>query len=215
MSVMDRDKLSAALAAGMVLVGVYMVIAKNQRYMEACSRYAEARAVEHRDEAALAAAQQAADVAAREKLIAEEIHRSIQELALLHEALRTNGNCIAQCDCALSSLLASKPSFFVARVEKQRHMDEVLAHTIHINDLKLEKTVFQERLRMAEQALLALQQGGPHTASDDQLCMVCLDAAPQTVLVPCGHFTCHDCALRLQQCPRCRGKIDQRIRSYP
>lgn len=46
-------------------------------------------------------------------------------------------------------------------------------------------------------------------------CMVCFQTKPIIVLVPCGHAgLCRKCAKKLETCPFCRKKIDQRIRIF-
>ncbi|VDD81389.1 unnamed protein product [Mesocestoides corti] len=45
-------------------------------------------------------------------------------------------------------------------------------------------------------------------------CRVCLDRPVKCVFVPCGHFSCEDCSLRLTHCPVCRKAIEIRQTCY-
>lgn len=54
---------------------------------------------------------------------------------------------------------------------------------------------------------------------DDKLCIVCLQVAYNTVLLPCGHlYLCYECAIsikkRNEKCPACRSLIESLHRVY-
>jgi len=62
----------------------------------------------------------------------------------------------------------------------------------------------------ADEAEKKLQQ-----LSDEMKCKVCLDNEADVCFIPCGHLcTCVQCANKLKQCPICRTKIQQSIRTY-
>jgi len=53
------------------------------------------------------------------------------------------------------------------------------------------------------------------TASTDRICVICLSAESNALLLDCGHaMTCLDCASRLQVCPICRSRISRFMRFY-
>lgn len=45
-------------------------------------------------------------------------------------------------------------------------------------------------------------------------CCICLEEAPDTALVPCGHCLCGGCARELDNCPVCRKRIQSFLRIY-
>ncbi|XP_077612939.1 baculoviral IAP repeat-containing protein 7 [Crocuta crocuta] len=49
---------------------------------------------------------------------------------------------------------------------------------------------------------------------EERTCKVCLDHSVCTVLVPCGHLVCADCAPALRQCPLCRAPIRSYVRTF-
>ena len=56
------------------------------------------------------------------------------------------------------------------------------------------------------QLFIPLQAPAPASAGEDnKVCVVCMDAPLQMVLVPCGHMcVCEECAQQISQCPICR-----------
>lgn len=46
-------------------------------------------------------------------------------------------------------------------------------------------------------------------------CGICRDRDIDTVLLPCVHMLCRDCAYRLERCPVCRILIKQTLKSFP
>lgn len=58
--------------------------------------------------------------------------------------------------------------------------------------------------------------GKKRKRSEKHECVVCLDAQAKHAMVPCGHLcVCGDCAKQsLNDCPVCRGKVDNVIRIY-
>lgn len=57
----------------------------------------------------------------------------------------------------------------------------------------------QERLSVLEDALL---------------CCICLSRLVSAVLCPCGHMTCSDCSLKIEECPLCRTEIERRQKVF-
>lgn len=54
-----------------------------------------------------------------------------------------------------------------------------------------------------------------NTSDDVLVCAICLENAKTTVFEPCGHIcSCHVCALRLNDCPICRQRIQHIGRVY-
>ncbi|XP_043409419.1 baculoviral IAP repeat-containing protein 7 isoform X2 [Prionailurus bengalensis] len=49
---------------------------------------------------------------------------------------------------------------------------------------------------------------------EERTCKVCLDHPVCTVLVPCGHLVCADCAPVLRLCPLCRAPIRSCVRTF-
>ena len=39
-------------------------------------------------------------------------------------------------------------------------------------------------------------------------CSICCSKPKSVVVIPCGHFLCRECVERVEQCPMCRGSID-------
>jgi hypothetical protein len=47
---------------------------------------------------------------------------------------------------------------------------------------------------------------------EDDECPICMDAKKDTVFIPCGHYTtCGSCASRLNTCPICRARVEERV----
>ncbi|XP_052808113.1 putative inhibitor of apoptosis [Mya arenaria] len=50
---------------------------------------------------------------------------------------------------------------------------------------------------------------------DQQLCKICMDKEVCITFLPCGHLaTCLDCSTSLHECPMCRRKIEDKVRTY-
>ena len=48
-----------------------------------------------------------------------------------------------------------------------------------------------------------------------ETCVVCLDKKINTTFIPCGHRkVCMTCAEKLDNCPICREKITQKIKTF-
>ncbi len=61
----------------------------------------------------------------------------------------------------------------------------------------------------------APQAPRPSSTEDSKLCVVCMDAALQMVLVPCGHVcVCENCSKQITFCPMCRQPVQQAIRVF-
>ena len=42
-------------------------------------------------------------------------------------------------------------------------------------------------------------------------CRICMANQKDTVLIPCGHFLCEQCALKVNECPMCRAQINSTL----
>jgi len=42
-------------------------------------------------------------------------------------------------------------------------------------------------------------------------CRICMHNQKDTVLIPCGHFLCYECALKVTECPMCRAQIGRTL----
>jgi hypothetical protein len=60
------------------------------------------------------------------------------------------------------------------------------------------------------QAQLGVPSAAPAPGADETLCVVCLDAPKDHIVLPCGHMcACGACAQLLRdRCPVCRGPIE-------
>jgi hypothetical protein len=57
--------------------------------------------------------------------------------------------------------------------------------------------------------------GGNGRGASGPMCVVCMEAGVQVVLVPCGHAAvCRRCSRRLTSCPLCRSAIHRRQRLF-
>ena len=69
--------------------------------------------------------------------------------------------------------------------------------------------------RPEDVAARLLAKDGETPDEDSTLCVVCLSAPKDTVLVPCGHFcSCNSCSGALTACPMCRQQIQYRQRVF-
>lgn len=51
--------------------------------------------------------------------------------------------------------------------------------------------------------------------TESNTCCVCLEKEANVLFTPCNHLTCcFDCSGRLDTCPKCRGRVSQRIKVY-
>lgn len=58
-------------------------------------------------------------------------------------------------------------------------------------------------------------QGDAELGGDLSLCSVCMDRAPDAVMVPCGHiYACESCGKKLKECALCRTPVSQVLRVY-
>lgn len=59
------------------------------------------------------------------------------------------------------------------------------------------------------------QNAGNDAQNDNDTCIVCLDHRVEILLRPCNHFNlCEECSKSLNQCPTCRGAIQDKIKPY-
>lgn len=55
----------------------------------------------------------------------------------------------------------------------------------------------------------------PASRPDKLNCIICCDKQIQIVFVPCGHqLACLECSRQITDCPMCRKKIEQKIRTF-
>ena len=66
----------------------------------------------------------------------------------------------------------------------------------------------------ASERLARVRSALEQRRESERQCNVCMVAAKDTVFDPCGHFTCGECAEKLQLCPTCREPISKRIKAY-
>ena len=90
--------------------------------------------------------------------------------------------------------------------------------------LQLEEETAALTLRLQQmQARLGVVAPGeptPQPQAEEALCVVCMDAPKQHIIIPCGHqCVCEACAQQLTQatpptCPVCRSLIRETMRVY-
>lgn len=113
-----------------------------------------------------------------------------------------------------------------------------LARTSALQQGALAAVVWQELYRHTQESLradnilmrgYAADHGVPtfnaedHTRSssspeppDDQPteCVICMDARPSVVLIPCGHIFCGPCVEGMARCPSCRDMFESKYNIY-
>ena len=52
------------------------------------------------------------------------------------------------------------------------------------------------------------------TLEDSLLCCICMSRLVGTVLCPCGHMTCSNCAHKISECPLCRTEVVRRQKVF-
>jgi hypothetical protein len=81
-----------------------------------------------------------------------------------------------------------------------------------------EAVVSQSSVQLREETGLAPEAapaGGDDAGSDLSRCTVCMDRAPNAVMVPCGHiYACEACGKKLRECALCRTPVTQVLRIY-
>lgn len=64
----------------------------------------------------------------------------------------------------------------------------------------------------------ALLQGTLQPANDSDagsMCVVCMDAPLEMVLIPCRHMcVCEDCSKQLISCPMCRQTVEDALKVF-
>jgi hypothetical protein len=95
------------------------------------------------------------------------------------------------------------------------------APTPRVSDLTDELMTLKAKLSLAEAKLRATRAGSPGIPHTE--CVLCMDAAVDTVLLPCGHLClCSKCAESLRRglapvavnCPLCRVRVDKAQRIF-
>jgi hypothetical protein len=153
----------------------------------------------------------------RQRKVEEERHRiELQRLRKEEEARLRRELQRQRKEEAAAALEAAA----AAAVEQRRLKEE--AAKVELQRLEEEMAVLDERRRQvqAQQA----QLGGGTTVSvtneEDYLCVLCLDAPKDHIIVPCGHqCVCGVCANKLAktktpQCPLCRGAIRETMKVF-
>lgn len=61
----------------------------------------------------------------------------------------------------------------------------------------------------------SVDKAPPEQTRDETICVVCMSEKRGAVFVPCGHMVaCHKCAASVTDCPLCKHRIDQIVRTY-
>ena len=51
--------------------------------------------------------------------------------------------------------------------------------------------------------------------STDNVCVVCMDASLEVVLIPCGHMcVCESCSRQIVACPMCRMTVNDAVKVF-
>jgi len=130
--------------------------------------------------------------------------------ALLAELVAATRRCAAQ-RAAAAAPAAKSP--FQLQLVQQQPVPAAVANQI-FQQLLQQRQQLQSVLRRLDQADKRAAPDATEPPSKRQRCececVVCLDAEPAVVLVPCGHLClCQSCAdlLRAPQCPICRAAV--------
>ncbi|EFX76353.1 hypothetical protein DAPPUDRAFT_306240 [Daphnia pulex] len=97
-----------------------------------------------------------------------------------------------------------------------------LSQTLNDRTLSLDRVMtahcpsFLHGGRMQMKALLSLTSSANSQLSAPRIptCSICLDKLVATILLPCGHFFCETCALKIEKCGLCRELIANKHRVY-
>ena len=79
---------------------------------------------------------------------------------------------------------------------------------------KLSLPALERLVQRTKKALLMMETVLHEHRSDVLLCGICMDARKDTVLVPCGHQACRQCAAQLMDCHVCRVRIERHVRTF-
>jgi len=90
------------------------------------------------------------------------------------------------------------------------------------NDIKLNEDTLskyeehlKEQLNEVSDIKVAKFKNQIEELKSQKLCTICMENSNEIVFVPCGHnCVCHDCADLLVDCPLCRQKITQKIKTF-
>ena len=72
----------------------------------------------------------------------------------------------------------------------------------------------EQLLEHSQRATARIKEHLDERLQQERVCAICMERAKNTALVPCGHFSCAECAARRTECYICRGAIAQRLRTY-
>merc|ERR1711998_48529 len=155
----------------------------------------------------------------RESIVAEEDVLVLRGLVQDAETSVWAGHCLllaAEVLNAKQRLVQHRAQCKAAEIEQHVDLYESMQTAAVLQECHHDPT--QENL---ENSTDACQQGAPHKEREGaSRCVVCLDAAPTHVVIPCGHqCICEDCAIALAhawqgQCPLCRVYMQSALRVY-
>ncbi|XP_018100671.1 E3 ubiquitin-protein ligase rififylin isoform X2 [Xenopus laevis] len=75
--------------------------------------------------------------------------------------------------------------------------------------------LYNEQKGLQQKAAEAEAEGIPGTASDENICKVCMDCPIDCVLLECGHMvTCTKCGKRMSECPICRQYVVRAVHVF-
>ena len=94
--------------------------------------------------------------------------------------------------------------------------EELQRRLVRESDRGSSQSVDQEPAsQFASAATLSPMAADNGSLRDDRSCIICMDAEPCMLFMPCGHLvTCVQCAPELQLCCVCRAPITGRVRAY-
>lgn len=99
---------------------------------------------------------------------------------------------------------------FPREIRKEGKEFEAPVSALSFSDTK-GKFFYRVKKGMIKEVVVAVSVETVYESSE---CVVCLDASPEIIFAPCGHFcTCEGCANELYKksktCPMCRANINQ------
>jgi len=90
-------------------------------------------------------------------------------------------------------------------------------HDIKINKNSLSKYEehLKEQLNEVSDIKVAKFKNQIEELKNQKLCSICMENPNEIVFVPCGHnCVCHECGEGLRDCPLCRTKITQKVKTF-
>ena len=99
----------------------------------------------------------------------------------------------------------------IAREERERNERERLRHQYEQDIKRLESNLKNERKRREQYE----QQCEQDIKSLDLTCIICMEKAKNTIMIPCNHVCCCvECSKYLKKCPMCRTQLEDIKRVY-